>query len=46
MSIIVDMKAVISGVVFEIGDESGDIDDSQEAHTATAKAVLATRCRP
>ena len=43
MSIIMDMEAVVSGVVFEIGDEGGDIDDSQEAHTATKLTVLATR---
>ncbi len=41
MAIIVDMEAVISGMVFEIGDEGSDIDDSQESHTATKLAVLA-----
>lgn len=41
MAIIVDMEAVVSGVVLEIGDESSDIDDSQEAHTATKLTVLA-----
>ena len=41
MAIIVDMEAVISGMVFEIGDESSDIDDSQETHTATKLTVLA-----
>ncbi len=35
MAIIVDVEAVIGGVVLEIGDEGGDIDDSQEPHTAT-----------
>ena len=35
MAIIVDMETVISGMVLEIGDESCDIDDSQEFHTAT-----------
>ncbi len=46
MAIIVDMEAVVSGMVFEIGDEGSDIDDSQEPNTATARAALATRCRP
>ncbi len=35
MAIIVDMEAVVSGVVLEIGDEGCDIDGSQESHTAT-----------
>ena len=35
MAIIVDMEAVVGGVVLEIGDEGGDIDDSQGPHTAT-----------
>lgn len=41
MAIIVDMEAVVSGVVFEIGDESSDIDDSQEPHTAMKLTLLA-----
>ena len=41
MPIIVDMKAVISGMVFEIGDECSDIDDSQEVYTATKLPMLA-----
>ena len=45
MAIIVDMEAVISGVVLEIGDERGDIDDSQEPHTAMKLTVLAIRRR-
>ena len=43
MSIIMDVEAVVSGMVLEIGDEGGDIDDSQESHTATKLTVLATR---
>jgi|GEM_PF-1620236 len=43
MSIIVDVETVVSGMVFEIGDEGGDIDDSQELHIATQLTVLATR---
>ena len=45
MAIIVDMEAVINGMVLEIGDEGGDIDDSQESHTATKLTVLAIRYR-
>ena len=41
MAIIVDMEAVVNGMVFEIGDEGSDIDDSQELHTATKLTVLA-----
>jgi hypothetical protein len=37
----VDVEAVISGMVLEIGDEGSDIDDSQELHTATKLTVLA-----
>ena len=43
MAIIVDMEAVVSGMVLEIGDEGCDIDDSQEPHPATKSTVLATR---
>ena len=43
MAIIVDVEAVVSGMVLEIGDKGGDIDDSQEPHTATKLTVLATR---
>ena len=35
VAIIVDVEAAIGGMVLEIGDEGGDIDDSQEPHTAT-----------
>ena len=41
MAIIVDMEAVISGMVFEMGDEGSNIDDGQEPHTATKLTVLA-----
>ena len=43
MAIIVDMEAVISGVVFEIGDEGGEINDSQDPHTATKLTGLTIR---
>ncbi len=43
MTIIVDVEAVIDRMVLEIGDEGGDIDDSQEPHTATKLTVLAIR---
>ena len=41
MAIIVDVEAVVGGVVLEIGDEGCDIDDSQGAHTATKLLGLA-----
>ena len=43
MAIIMDMEAVISGMVLEIGDEGCDIDDGQEPHTAMKLTVLAIR---
>ena len=43
MAIIMDMEAAIGGMVFEIGDEGGDIDDSQGFHTAMKLTLLATR---